>query len=149
MALIFSNTPFANVISESESNAARILMLEQALAPNSPSEVAALFAKATKARNCAVQFMLVSTSLKNKYKESCPYWVSGTSSPWITSYRIDKFSNNKKSSRFKITYQWATAAGPFKPDLVQILVVEPVPVNAHSSQTFWITSLKDRDIHPQ
>ncbi|STX40302.1 Uncharacterised protein [Legionella donaldsonii] len=130
-------------VPQSESDAARIAMLEKALAPDSPDKVAALFAQANKDRNGAVQFMLFSQSLKNKYKDNWPYWVSGTSSPWITSYKIKKTPKDKKCWQFQITYQWATSSGPFNPPLVQTIVVEPVPKDSDSSQKWLITRFQE------
>ncbi|MBN9228478.1 MULTISPECIES: hypothetical protein [Legionella] len=131
-------------VSQSDSDAARISMLEKALAPQKLDEVANLFAKANKQRNGAVQFMLFSDQLKKKYKDNWPYWVSGTSSPWITSYKIKKMAESKNSWEFEITYQWATADGPFNPPLVQTIVVAPVPKNMNSSQKFWIMEFNEK-----
>lgn len=123
-----------------ESNVARILMLEKALAPQNIDAAATLFAKAKKDRNGALQYMLFSDQLKNKYKDQWPSWVSGVSSPWITSYAIKKSTHSKNSSTFKITYQWSTADGRFLPPLIQTIVVAPVPKNkTNSYQKFWIT----------
>ncbi|CEK11160.1 hypothetical protein [Legionella hackeliae] len=141
--LSFSAYGMTETISQSESDAARILMLEKALAPKDPEEVAALFAKANKERNGAVQFMLFSDSLKSEFKNNWPYWVSGTSSPWITSYAIKKMAQTKTSCEFLITYQWATASGPFQPPLTQKITIEPVPKTADSSQEWWITSFNE------
>lgn len=139
----FSTHSIAEGVSQSESDAARISMLEKALSPKTPDALAALFAQANKDRNGAVQFMLFSDQLKNKYKEYWPYWVSGTSSPWITAYTIKKIAQNKKNWQFQITYQWATADGPFQPSLVQTISVEPVPEHSNSSQKLWITRLTE------
>lgn len=133
----------AEACQQSESDAARISMLEKALAPDSPDKAAALFAQANKDRNGAVQFMMFSQSLKNKYKDNWPSWVSGTSSPWITSYKIEKTAKDKNCWQFQITYQWATSSGPFDPPLVQTIVVEPVPKDSDSSQNWLITSFKE------
>lgn len=131
-------------ISKSESDAARISMLERAMAPQKIEDVATLFAKANKERNGAVQFMLFSDQLKNKYKDKWPYWVSGISSPWITSYKITKIDQGKYSWKYKITYHRATAAGPFSPSLVQIIVVTPVHKNSNTTQKFWITKFDEK-----
>ncbi|WP_454785570.1 hypothetical protein [Legionella sp. WA2024007413] len=131
-------------VSQSESDAARISMLEKALAPQKLDEVATLFAKANKERNAAVQFMLFSEQLKNKFKDRWPYWVSGVSSPWITSYEIKKIVQSKSSWKFRITYQWATADGPFNPPMVQNIVVAPVPEPINSSQKFWIIEFNEQ-----
>ncbi|WED42778.1 hypothetical protein [Legionella cardiaca] len=129
---------------QSESDAARIFMLEKALAPKTPGDVASKFAQANKDRNGAVQFMLFSDQLKKQYKENWPSWVSGTSSPWITSYTIKKMTQSKNSAKFVIIYQWATSSGPFEPPLTQAIVVEPVPTTVNSSQQWWITQLSER-----
>ncbi len=141
--LFFSIPIKASAISQTESDAARILMLEKALAAQTPEAVAAQFAKANQDRNGAVQYMLFSDQLKKKYKDAWPYWVSGTSSPWITSYTVRKMKQNTKSSQFEITYQWATADGPFHPALVQIVLIEPVMNNSNSSQKFWVTQINE------
>lgn len=144
--ILFSVAVFANTdnVSPSESSTARISMLEKALAPKTPAAVAHLFAEANKNRNGAVQFMLFSESLKNKYKDSWPYWVSGTSSPWITSYEVKKMKQTPTAWTFQITYQWATASGPFQPPLKQTIVVAPVPKNKDSSQKWQITTFKEK-----
>ncbi|KTD14534.1 hypothetical protein Lgra_0565 [Legionella gratiana] len=143
--ILFSISAYSTTetVSQSESDSARIALLEKALAPQKMDEVALLFAKANQNRNGAVQFMLFSDQLKNKYKDRWPYWVSGVSSPWITSYIIKKRAQSKNSWEFKITYQWATAAGPFQPSLVQSIVVAPVPKDTDSSQKFWITEFNE------
>ncbi|WP_058473780.1 hypothetical protein [Legionella quateirensis] len=140
----YSTNCFSQAMTQEESDAARISMLERALAPETPDALASLFASANKHRNAAVQFMLFSEPLKNKYKDNWPYWVSGTSSPWITSFKIDKSVINKHQWQFQITYQWATADGPFQPSMVQMIRVEPVPKNLSSSQKFWITQLTEQ-----
>lgn len=142
-ASLLSSTTIAETISQAESDAMRILMLEKALAPQTPLGLASMFAKANKDRNGAVQFMLFSNQLKNEYKNNWPYWVSGTSSPWILSFTIKKIAQNKDSWQFKITYQWATADGPFKPDLIQVIVVEPTPKASNSSQQWWISKFEE------
>ncbi|MBA2651123.1 MAG: hypothetical protein H0U73_02460 [Tatlockia sp.] len=137
---IFSTTGMAEGISQADSDAARILMLEKALTPDTPIAVADLFAKANKERNGAVQYMLFSDDLKNKYQDYWqPSWVSGTSSPWITSYTIKKMAEEKNKSQFQITYQWATASGPFQPPLVQTITVEPVAQTTEAPQKLWIS----------
>ncbi len=137
--LSFSKFGMAEPVSQSTSDAARIEMLERALAPNSAKAVVEMFAKANKERNGAVQFMLFSDELKKKFKDNWPSWVSGVSSPWITSYAIKNLTNNK----FQITYQWATSQGPFKPFLVQTIKIEPVPKSQAGSQKFWISQFEE------
>lgn len=141
---LFSTVSLSSPPSETPSDAARITMLERALAPATAEGVAKLFAMANQSRNGAVQFMLFSPSLKDQYKDAWPSWVSGTSSPWITSYTIKKITQQDRVAQFEITYQWATSSGPFNPPLVQTIQVEPVTGNSDTSQKFWITSLKEK-----
>lgn len=144
--IFFSVAAYADAgkVSPSESDTARITMLEKALAPKTPEAVAHLFAEANKTRNGAVQFMLFSESLKNEYKDSWPYWVSGTSSPWITAYAVKKIKQTANAWTFQITYQWATASGPFQPPLIQTIVVAPVPKKINSSQKWWVTTFEEK-----
>ncbi|MBA2655399.1 MAG: hypothetical protein H0U70_00235 [Tatlockia sp.] len=144
LALIsFSVSGLAEPTSQPESYAARIRMLEQALMPNSAGAMANLFAKANKERNGALQYLLFSDQLKSKYKDSWPNWVSGTSSPWITSYTIKKIAETKNKWQFLISYQWATAAGPFYPPLVQQITIESIPETANSAAKLWITQFDE------
>lgn len=125
----------------SESDTARITMLEKALAPQTPKAVAQLFAIANQTRNGAIQYMLFSNSLKKAFKDNWPNWVSGTSSPWITGWKIKTIRKDKKETVFEIQYEWATAAGPFKPDLIQQIVVQQA--SDESTQKFWVTDFKE------
>ncbi|MBA2650325.1 MAG: hypothetical protein H0U75_12185 [Legionella sp.] len=119
------------------SQTARIAQLEKALAPQSAEETAQLFAKANKMRNGALQFMLFSVGLKQKYQAYWPNWVSGVSSPWITSYEISKSVSSDSS--FTIKYNQATAAGPFEP-LIQTIKIEFMTDGG--SKHYVITELK-------
>lgn len=131
-----------NTASVSASDAARIHMLEKALAPKSPNKLASLFAKANKDRNGAVQFMLFSDALKTKYKDYWMNWVSGASSPWIRSYKINQSASKDNQWTFTITYQRATSTGPFD-TLIQTLVIQPNSEEVNASQDYLITQLKE------
>jgi len=138
MMFILPNLQASNATSN---DAARISMLEKAFAPQTPDALAELFARANKERNGAVQFMMFSDAIKNQYKNNWPYWVSGSSSPWITSYKIKKTMLGNQHWQYQITYDWATAAGPFKPSLVQTIDVQPVDKESSSTQKFQITKI--------
>lgn len=142
--LFLSKNTLSEEMPVTESLNARINMLEKALAPQTPEALAHLFAEANKNRNGAVQYMLFSEGLKKQYKDAWPFWVSGTSSPWITGYSVNKKMENNKKWTFQIHYQWATADGPFKPDLLQEIQVEAVPEKADTQQKFWISVFKDK-----
>lgn len=138
MMLLISNLHAADAMTN---DAAHINMLEKALAPQNPDALAALFALANKERNGAVQYMMFSDAIKKQYKNNWPYWVSGSSSPWITAYKIKKTTLGNQHWQYQITYDWATAAGPFKPSLVQTIDVQPVGNESNSTQKFQITKL--------
>ncbi len=55
-----------------------------------PEEAADIWANGVTKRNGAAQYLAMSASLKKKYaaqlEETAPMWVTGVSSPWVSSY---------------------------------------------------------------
>ena len=86
----------------------RISMLESALAPTNPQAVAKAWAEATKNRNGAVQYMLLCPSLQkvNLANLEALNWVTGISSPWISSYKVEFRNKEGNVSQFFIQYQF-------------------------------------------
>lgn len=68
----------------------------------SPEDAVDLWAKGVKMRNGALQYAVLSKSLKAKMEKSLnnTSWITGASSPWIESYKITEY---KKINR--ITYK--------------------------------------------
>ena len=60
----------------------------------SPDEAAKVWADGLRMRSAAVQFSVMNAELKSEYatqlEESAPNWVTGMSSPWIDSCKIER-----------------------------------------------------------
>jgi hypothetical protein len=87
----------------------RVTLLESALEPDTQQAIAELWAKAVKNRNGAIQYMLLCPPLQKKYAADFDerYWVTGTSSPSILSYKISEA--NKKN--YDLTYSVSLGVG--------------------------------------
>lgn len=74
------------------SQSQQIYMLEQALAASSPEAAVATWAKGVKVRNGAMQYAVMTESLRKETKQQLEElnWVTGTSSPWVKSYSVSK-----------------------------------------------------------
>lgn len=116
----------------------RIELLEQALAPTTPKELAILYAKAIDDRNGAVQYMLLCPALQEKqrnlFEES--NWITGTSSPSYSSFSLNQLSVNQFQIHFILTLQ----GKPAGTDLKEI-DIRPVTPNS-SSQHYCINSIR-------
>lgn len=102
----------------------RIAMLEKAVLPASPEEVALAWAKGVKDRNGALQFALLGPELRERYEpdlERCG-WVTGTSSPWVDSFEITATDEQDGTYRFKISFHMMTSAGDAGVDEAEIVV---------------------------
>ena len=132
---------------EQEQMPRQIFMLEKALAPTNPQGVAAAWAKAVKNRNGAVQYMLQCPDLKkttlNHFLEL--NWVTGVSSPWVSSYKITPLQAKDKSWKFTIQYQ-LTASGNMHWNSIDEISVVRLENNIDSSQEWCISQLKQHDI---
>ena len=91
----------------------RIMLLEHALAPQTAQEAALTWAKGVKTRNGALQFAVLSGELRSK--KATEYtnlnWVTGASSPWVSSYKISNQKQVGKAWQFEIQYQLMTSGG--------------------------------------
>jgi hypothetical protein len=85
----------------------RVQLLESALQPDSVDALVKMFADAVTKRNGAVQYMLLCPDLQKKrlagFQEM--NWVTGTSSPSVISYKVNKISANKYSINFAMGLQ--------------------------------------------
>lgn len=59
----------------------------------SPEDAVNIWAKGVKTRNGALQYSVLSKSLKTKMEKSLnnTSWITGASSPWIESYKITEY----------------------------------------------------------
>ncbi|MEH7346817.1 hypothetical protein V7122_23590 [Bacillus sp. JJ1532] len=103
----------------------QISLLENAVAPVSASDAVNQWSKAITNRNGAYQYALFTLDLKEKTKTYFDNngWVTGTSSPWISSYKI---KNEKKINKSTYTYavelQLETSTGPFGTETANLTV---------------------------
>lgn len=84
---------------------------------SSPEAAAKIWAEGVKSRNAALQFSVMSESLKKNYvnqlEQTAPNWVTGVSSPWISEYKIvemKKIPQNRYT--VKVLFNTATSTGP-------------------------------------
>lgn len=98
----------------------------------SAEECVKAYALALKLRNGAEQYALLSKSLRYGMRASFEElsWVTGTSSPWIRSYTVEKISETD----FQLTLYWQTSAGPAGSDDYRVTAAE-------TGGTFRITSI--------
>ncbi|MDF2985249.1 MAG: copper amine oxidase family protein [Eubacterium sp.] len=92
------------------------------VSPGSAEESVKEYAQAVQKRNGAVQYALMSEALKAKNRAAFEElnWVTGVSSPWVTSYDIKKADNGK----YDIVFHWATSAGNAGDSTTQLTVAQ-------------------------
>lgn len=90
------------------------------VSPNTAEETAKEYAQAVQKRNGAVQYALMSETLRAKNKAAFEElnWVTGVSSPWISDYEIKKTNEGK----YDILFHWATSAGKAGDSTTQLTV---------------------------
>lgn len=82
-----------------------------------PIDAAETWAEGLYIRSAALQYAVMSSELKEKYKAAlevnAPNWVTGVSSPWIDSYEINKLDSPDASAcLFGIKFSTLTSTGP-------------------------------------
>ncbi|EPR13183.1 stalk domain-containing protein [Ruminiclostridium papyrosolvens] len=87
---------------------------------DSAKECADLYAKAVKERKGVIQYGLMSPKLRaaNKTGFEEMNWVTGVSSPWVTTYNV----KDNGDGTFKITFHWATSTGKSADTIVTLSV---------------------------
>ncbi|TDT50388.1 hypothetical protein [Fonticella tunisiensis] len=83
--------------------------------PNSPDEAAELWARGIKERNGVFQYLALSESLRNEFKNLAEQtgsitWITGFSSPWVDSYKIVKEKTDESTYVYKIIFTAITSA---------------------------------------
>ncbi|WP_213525556.1 copper amine oxidase N-terminal domain-containing protein [Paenibacillus sp. J31TS4] len=75
----------------------QISLLEKAVAPATAKAAAETWAEGVKTRNGALQYAVMSKELRDKERENFEafHWVTGTSSPWVDSYKVGEGRENK------------------------------------------------------
>lgn len=139
--LLLASVSFAeNKATETQLQSRRIFMLEYALAPANPEAVATAWADAAKNRNGAVQYMLMCPDLQkaNLSNLEALNWVTGVSSPWISSTKIISVEKKENGSDFSVQYEFSLSSGVVG-SVVDHIHVIPVNRKADSSQKFCIS----------
>lgn len=81
----------------------------------SPEQSATLWAKGVKERNGALQYAVMDKKLKQKFSsnldENRPSWVTGGSSPWVTSYQIKVNKVDISTYKAEVIFDLATSVG--------------------------------------
>jgi hypothetical protein len=103
----------------------RTRLLEAALAPNTANEAAGKYAEAVKTRNGALQYAVMSDELKEQNRKSLEElnWVTGTSSPWVADYKIERTQGSDTRWTYQIHFIWTSSTGEREPS-VETIVVE-------------------------
>lgn len=83
----------------------------------SPEDAAEVWANGLEMRNGALQYSVMDAELKKEYAkqldENFPNWVTGVSSPWVSSYKITNISAvSADQYSIQLTLSSATSAGP-------------------------------------
>ncbi len=141
--LLLAGVSFAeNKAAETQLPSRRIFMLETALAPASPEAVATAWAKAAKNRNGAVQYMLMCPDLQKIHLNNLEVlnWVTGVSSPWISSYKVISETPKENNSNFSIQYEFSLSNGVVGKVVDHIHVI-PISHKANPSQQFCISQV--------
>ncbi len=127
----------------SEQMQRQIFMLEKALAPKNPKNVAQTWAEAVKSRNGAVQYMLQCPDLqKTSLKQFIELnWVTGVSSPWVASYIITPQQSQKNVWRYVIQYKLAASDVIDWSNIDEISIVR-INNDVNSSQQWCVSQLK-------
>ena len=82
-----------------------------------PEDAALVWAEGLKARSAALQYAVMSKPLKEEYalqlQETAPNWVTGISSPFVSSYQIIRNDElNSTQKRITLEFFLATSTGP-------------------------------------
>jgi hypothetical protein len=103
----------------------QISLLQQALAPQTPEEAAETWARGVKMRNGALQFAVLSPKLQEQKRADYEAlgWVTGTSSPWVDSYKIVGQSRKDDSSwEYQVQLALKTSTGDAGSTMATLLV---------------------------
>lgn len=82
-----------------------------------PEDAAALWAKGLEMRSAALQYAAMGQKLRKDYahqlEESAPNWVTGESSPWVESWKVEKSEDlGQGRHAYLLNFSTATSTGP-------------------------------------
>jgi hypothetical protein len=102
-----------------------IQLLQQALAPASADEAVQTWAESVKNRNGAAQYAVLSSALQEKTAETYQdlNWVTGLSSPWVSSYEVsDATQGANGSASYTIAIKLSDSTGEVGSGTVKVTV---------------------------
>ena len=94
---------------ETEVKQNQVRLLEEALAPQDPLNAAETWAEGVKTRNGALQYAVMSPTLKKEHfaKLVDSNWSTGVSSPWVDGFKItERYNFNNEIYRFEIDFNY-------------------------------------------
>lgn len=98
---------------KSEVEQAQVRLLEEALTPKDPLNVAKTWSKGVKMRNGALQYAVMSPKLKGEYygKFVDSNWLTGESSPWVDSFKVtEKYRVDEERYRFEVEFTYSDSS---------------------------------------
>ncbi|HWR21863.1 MAG TPA: hypothetical protein VN366_00165, partial [Feifaniaceae bacterium] len=94
-----------------------LLQAMERFGASTPEEAADIWANGVSMRNGAAQYSVMSAALKKKYamqlEETAPMWVTGVSSPWVSSYWTVWAQEPQEGQQMRqLMFMTETSAGP-------------------------------------
>jgi hypothetical protein len=119
------------------------------LSAATPNDAANIWAKGIQTRNGYLQYYILCDNMKNEFKEELAKsqrtsWVTGYSSPWVSSYdivNIEKIDSLKY--KFTINFNWDTSIGP-KDSTESIVITTKIDNKWCISDIEWNDTMKKR-----
>lgn len=112
-----------------------------------PQDAATVWSNGLKMRSAAMQYSVMTKDLKTEYKKqletSFPNWVTGISSPWVDSFKINETVKiNENCFEFHIQFITKTSTGPAGNYNAKLTVIK--------DNNFWRISkiLMDNELYP-
>lgn len=121
----------------------RIEYLEKALLPSSPEEALSLWSDGVKTRNGALQYAVLSPQLREQklagYEEM--FWTSGTSSPWVDHYVINRLPSAEENVQFTVAFYLASSTGAAGTETYVITTGQPSEPSAIVGNVeYWLVT---------
>ena len=98
---------------KTEVEQAQVRLLEEALTPKDPLNVAKTWAEGVKMRNGALQYAVMDPELKGEYygKFVDSNWSTGVSSPWVDSFKVtERYRIGEERYRFEVEFTFTDSS---------------------------------------
>ncbi len=116
----------------------QVKQLEAAVAPAGPLEAAETWARGVKSRNGALQYAVLSPELKEQKRAELEgmNWVTGTSSPWVESYKIENQTQGAAEWECEVSFELNASTGPAGSYMSKVTVRQ-------YGQNWFVAQIKD------